>query len=88
MKNQGGFSLSNNLWITVETDLDFIYDKAADRPYFRMSIIEDDDPWFGSESYHYLDAEDIHGLLSKNGIDLFEGMTELNWKSYIWFTKK
>lgn len=27
LKNQGGFSLSSNLWITVETDLDFIYDK-------------------------------------------------------------
>lgn len=66
--------------------LDFIYDEAADKPYFRISIIEDDDPWFGSESYQYLEAEEVHGLLSKNGIYLFEGMTELNWKSYIWFT--
>lgn len=27
LKNEGGFSLSSNLWITVETVLDFIYDK-------------------------------------------------------------
>jgi len=67
--------------------LDLIYDNENDKPYFRMLIIDDDDAFFGTEVYNYIDAEDVHGLLIKNGIDLFEGMTEQNWKSYIWFAE-
>ncbi len=67
--------------------LDFIYDEANDKPYFRMLIIDGDDFWSGTEIYHYMGAEDVHGLLIKNGIDVFRDMTEFNWKSYIGFAE-
>ena len=65
--------------------LDFFYDKIHDKPYFRMLIVDDDDPWWGTEVYTYLEAEEVPVLLNKNGIHVFDGMNESNWKSYIGF---
>lgn len=64
-------------------DLDFFYDEENDEPYFRLCIIDDDDPWWGSELYAYIEAEAVPVLLRKNGIHYFDGMTKENYKSFI-----
>ena len=65
--------------------LDFFYDETTDTPYFRLCMIDDDDPWWGTESYTYLEPSEISAFLNKNGIHIFDGMTEKTWKSYILF---
>lgn len=48
-------------------------------------MIDDDDPRWGTESYTYLELSEISAFLNKNGIHIFDGMTEKTWKSYILF---
>ena len=53
--------------------------------YFRACISNDDDSWFGTESYKYISPEQAAKLLNKNGIHILDGINELNWPFYFSF---
>ena len=63
--------------------LDFFYDRDEDDLNFRISMVDDDEPFFGTEMYKYIKADHVSLLLNINDIHIFDGMTEENWKSYI-----
>lgn len=65
--------------------LDLYYDRKMDKIYFRMCIVADDDPWFGTESYKYLSIKSAIALLNQNGIHAFDGMNESNHHNYFEF---
>ena len=67
--------------------LDMFYDKENDQIYFRVSLCDDDDPWFGTEEYQYLRHEQVAALLNKNGIHILDGLHAGNWKEYFDFEK-
>ena len=55
------------------------------RLYFRLSLCDDDDPWFGTEVYHYISPEQATKLLNLNGIHILDGLTDDNWMHYFDF---
>ena len=55
--------------------LDMYYDKETGSLYFRMSLCEDTDPWYGYESYAYVRFPYVLKLLNKNDIHIFDGIT-------------
>ena len=65
--------------------LDMYPDIENDVIYFRLSIIDDDDAWFGSETYDYLPPDYAVKLLNKNDIHILNGLTEENWKEFFEF---
>ena len=65
--------------------LDLYHVIQEDSIYFRLSICDDDDPWFGTETYNYISPEQAIELLNKNGIHLLDGLSDENWKSYFSF---
>ncbi|MCH5188357.1 MAG: hypothetical protein J1F63_08120 [Oscillospiraceae bacterium] len=66
-------------------NLDLRYDQKNDKIYFRSSLVDDPDPWYGTETYKYITAEQAIYLLNKNGIHILDGMNESNWKDYFEF---
>lgn len=67
--------------------LDAFFDIEKSKLYFRLSMVDDDDPWFGTETYTYLTCEQVPTLLNKNGIHLLDGLNSKNWKEYFVFEK-
>ena len=65
--------------------LDMYHIVQEDSIYFRLSICDDDDPWWGTEIYKYISPEQAIELLNKNGIHLLDGLTDDNWSSYFDF---
>ena len=63
--------------------MDFFYDKDEDTPIFRISMVDDDQPFFGTQENNYIKADHVPLLLNINDIHLFDGMTEENRRSYI-----
>lgn len=65
--------------------LDLFYDRKNEKIYFRTSINNDSDPWFGTEVFNYINFEQVVYLLNKNGIHILDGINESNWKEYFDF---
>lgn len=80
--------LYGELYKEDDLRLDLYYDEMNNKPYFRISIAEDDDPWFGRELYSYVSVKQAILLLNKNGIHLWDGMNESNWKDFFDFREQ
>lgn len=67
--------------------LDLYCDIQSNVLYFRLSIADAEcDPWLSSETYHYLSVTQALSLLNKNGIHIFDGMTEENCNEFFEFS--
>ena len=77
----GKYSEEDSMW------LDAFFDIEKHNIYFRLCMVDDDDPWFGTESYTYLICEQVPALLNKNGIHLLDGLSSKNWEEYFVFEK-
>ena len=75
----GKSSEEDSMW------LDVFFDTEKNNIYFRLCIVDDDDPWFGTETYTYLTCEQVPALLNKNSIHLLDGLNSENWKEYFVF---
>ena len=65
--------------------LDMYPDRENDCLHFRLSIVDDDDAWSGTELYDYIPPNYAVKLLNKNDIHILDGLTEENWKEYFEF---
>lgn len=72
----GKFSEEGSIW------LDAFFDMEKNHIYFRLGMVDDDDPWLGTETYTYLTCEQVPTLLNKNGIHLLDGLNSKNWREY------
>ena len=68
-----------------EMHLDMFFDKESGEMYFRVTICNNDDPWFGTELRNYISPERTIELLNKNDIHILDGLTTENWKEYFAF---
>ena len=62
--------------------MDAFFDMEKNHIYFRLGMVDDDDPWLGTETYTYLTCEQVPTLLNKNGIHLLDGLNSKNWREY------
>ena len=59
--------------------LDMYYDTEDKRAFFRLSCSDDDENssgYYNTESYQYISLEEAIGLLNKNDIHFFDGLTD------------
>lgn len=80
--------LYGELYKEDDMRLDLYYDEMNNKPYFRISIADDDDPWFGTETYCYVSVKQAIVLMNKNGIHYWDDMNESNWKNFFDFREQ